>query len=416
MKGQTAELAVEGGTPVFSEPIGQNLGVRKVGAEEAEAVAALVRDGVRGDPIGAFCKAFTQAHGVRHGVAVDSGTAAVHVGVVAAGVEPGDEVILPAISDVGSVKGILAHNAIPIFADVDLHTFNIDPADVEAKITDRTKAIVAVHLYGQPAQMDELMDIGRRHSIPIIEDCAQAHFAEYRGRRVGTIGDVGVFSFITGKHMTTITGGMVMTDTDEFAERAALFAVGRGEEEGTKEGMFFRTHVGLGLNYRMNPLGAAVGMVQLNKLDDIVARRRETGQMLDQLIHDIPGLSPPHIIDEAKHAYWLYAVRLEEGAFTADIYTFARALKAEGVACMPKWYYLLYDHPAFLNPEPPKHPEYAFPRAVYDDRERYYKGMCPNAERGLAAHLVITWSEFYTKEDVLGVERALRKVADAYRA
>ncbi|MYJ79882.1 MAG: DegT/DnrJ/EryC1/StrS family aminotransferase, partial [Caldilineaceae bacterium SB0670_bin_27] len=306
MEGTPAQLAINGGTPVFPESIGQNLGVRKVGAEEAEAVAALISEGIRGDPIGEFCKAFTQAHGMRHGVAVDSGTAAVHVGVVAAGVEPGDEVILPAISDVGSVKGILAHNAIPIFADVDLQTYNIDPADVESKITDRTKAIVAVHLYGQPAPMDELMDIGRRHGLPIIEDCAQAHFAEYKGRRVGSIGDVSVFSFITGKHMTTITGGMVMTNTDEYAERASLFAVGRGEEEGTKEGVFFRTHVGLGLNYRMNPLGAAVGMVQLNKLDDIVARRRETGQMLDQLIRDIPGLSPPHIIDGAMHAYWLY--------------------------------------------------------------------------------------------------------------
>ena len=416
MKGTTAQLAIDGGTPVFSEPIGQNLGVRKVGAEEAEKVAELVRDGVRGDPIGAFCKAFTQEHDVRHGVAVDSGTAAVHVGVVAAGVEPGDEVILPAISDVGSVKGILAHNAIPIFADVDLHTYNIDPADVESKITDRTKAIIAVHLYGQPAQMDELMDIGRRHNVPIIEDCAQAHFAEYKGQKVGSIGDIGVFSFITGKHMTTITGGMVMTNNDAYAKRAELFSVGRGEEEGTKEGIFFRTHVGLGLNYRMNPLGAAVGLVQLDKLDDIVARRRETGQLLDQLIGDIPGLSPPHIIDEAKHAYWLYAVTMEEGAFAVDTYAFARALQAEGVSCMPKDYYLLYDHPAFLNPEPPKNPEYAFPRAVYDDRERYYKGMCPNAERGLAAHIVITWSEFYTQEDVYRIEEALRKVADSYRA
>ena len=126
-------------------------------------------------------------------------------------------------------------------------------------------------------------------------------------------------------------------------------------------------------------------MVQLNKLDDIVARRRETGQMLDQLIHDIPGLSPPHIIDEAKHAYWLYAVRLEEGAFTADIYTFARALKAEGVACMPKWYYLLYDHPAFLNPEPPKHPEYAFPRAVYDGPRKVLQGHVPQRGTGFGS-------------------------------
>ena len=416
MKGTTEQLAVDGGTPVFAEPIGQNLAVRKVGAEEAESVAALIRGGISGDPIDRFCEAFTQAHEVRYGVAVDSGTAAVHVGVVAAGVEPGDEVILPAISDVGSVKGILAHNAIPIFADVDLHTYNIDPVDVESKISDRTKAIIAVHLYGQPAPMDELMDIGRRHNVPVIEDCAQAHFAEYKGRRVGTIGDVGVFSFITGKHMTTITGGMVMTNNDEYAKRAELFSIGRGEEEGTREGVFFRTHVGLGLNYRMNPLGAAVGLVQLNKLDDIVARRRETGQMLDELIHGIPGLSPPHIVDEAMHAYWLYAVRMDEGAFTADTYAFARALQAEGVSCMPKDYYLLYDHPAFLDPAPPRNPEYAFPRAVYDDRERYYKGMCPNAERGLAAHIVITWSEFYTREDVLGVEKALRKVADAYRA
>ncbi len=165
--------------------------------------------------------------------------------------------IVTCISDVGTVAGILAQNAIPIFADVDPRTCNIDPADVESKVTDRTQAILAVHLYGQPARMDELMEIGRRHNLSVIEDCAQAHFAEHKGQKVGSIGNIAVFSLGLGKHITTVRGGMVITDNDVFAKRAALFGDTRGEERGTKERMFFRHHISLGLNYRMSQLVAA---------------------------------------------------------------------------------------------------------------------------------------------------------------
>jgi len=415
MQKDPAKLATEGGSPTFPQPLGPGLSARKLADEEAEALAALVRDRLRDDSIGDFCRAFAQAHGMGYGVAVNSGTSAVHAAIVAASVEAGDEVILTCISDVGSVAGILSENAIPVSADVDPRTCNIDPADVESKITDRTRAIMAVHLYGQPAEMDELMDIGRRHKLPVIEDCAQSHFAEYRGRRVGSIADIATFSFILGKHMTTVTGGMVLTNSAEYAERAAMFTDGRGEEIGTKKGMYFRSHVSLGLNYRMNKLAAAVGLVQLGKLGDIVRRRIENAELLTQLLQDIPGLTPPYVIDDVVHTYWLYGIWLENGAFTVDNYGFARALEAEGVPCMPKEYYLLYDHPLFLSPDPPRHPEYAVPRALYDGRVRYYRGMCPRAERSLAEHIAITWSEFFTEEDVRGMAKALRKVADAYR-
>ncbi len=132
-------------------------------------------------------------------------------------------------------------------------------------------------------------------------------------------------------------------------------------------------------------------------------------------MRDIPGLHPPYIIDDVAHTYWLYPLWLEEGAFTVNNYGFARALNAEGVPCMPKEYYLLYDHPLFLAPDPPKCPEYALPQAVYDPQVKYYKGMCPRAESALAAHITITISEFYTETDVRGIAQALRKVADAYR-
>ena len=416
MATNTSQLAIDGGTPIFSEPINKDLVTKKVGEEDVEAVAAFMRGGLRGDPVGEFSQAFAQACGVSHGVGVCSGTAAVHAGTFAAGVEPGDEVILPAISDVGSVKGILAQNAIPIFADVDLRTCNIDPADVEAKITERTKAILAVHLYGQPADMDALMEIGRRHSLPVIEDGSQAHFAEYKGRKVGSIGEIGVFSLIAGKHLHTVAGGIVITNDDAYAEKAKFFGVDRGERDGLRDGLSHRGHFGLGLNYKMNPLGGVVGLVQLRKLDDNVARRRQLAHLLGQLIEDIPGLGPQQVIDGAAHSYWLRPIAFEPDAFTVNCYGFALALREEGVPSSCKGYYLLYDHPAFLDPVPQKYPDYALPRAVYDGRVSYHKGMCPAAEQALTRHFTISWSEHYSEEDMEGVAKAMRKVAEAYRA
>jgi dTDP-4-amino-4,6-dideoxygalactose transaminase len=414
MKDSIEQLAISGGRPGFSQPITENLLARKLGDAEIQAMTSLMRNGAPAETIGEFCRAFADAHGVRYAIAVNSGTSAVHTALAAVGVQAGDEVILTAVSDVGTISGILAQNAIPIFADVDPRTCNLDPADVESRITDRTKVILAVHLYGQPAQMDALMDIGQRHNLPVIEDCAQAHFAEYKGRKVGSIGDIAAFSFGPGKHMTTIEGGMVITDNDEFARRGVLFGNSRGVERETKKGLFFKRHISLGLNYRISQLTAALGLVQLKKLSDIVRRRRANADLLSELIRDIPGLNPPYIIDGAMHVYWLYPFWLEEGAFTVDNYGFAQALIAEGVPSMPKEYFLLYDHSYFLSPDQPKPPEYALLGAMSDGQLSYQRGLCPRAEQAVASHITITWSEFYTEAEVRGIADVLRKVALAF--
>ena len=213
---------------------------------------------------------------------------------------PGDEVITAPITDLGTVIPILYQNAIPVFADID-DTYNMDPADVEQKISPRTRAIIVVHLFGNPCNMDAMVEIAKRHHIPLIEDCSQAHLTEYKGKYVGTIGDIGCFSFQQSKHMTTGDGGMTITANAGYYERMKLFA----DKGYARKGWGARAYLFHAPNYRMTELVGAVGLAQLRKVKAVVQKRHELGEYMSQLLSDVDGVTPAPVTEGAKHSYWL---------------------------------------------------------------------------------------------------------------
>jgi dTDP-4-amino-4,6-dideoxygalactose transaminase len=402
------KLAIEGGKPVREPVDWEMVGLpglsavlpRKVGSEEIEAVVDVLRQGLATDRIKEFEEAFAKAHGVRYGVAVNSGTSAPHTAVFAIGLRPGEEVICGPISDPGSIIGIIAQKAIPVFGDVDPRTLNI----------------MAIHLCGQPCDMDPILKIAKKHNLVVIEDAAQSHFAEYKGKKAGSIGDIACFSLWWGKQMMSGNqGGMVITNDKGYADRARFFADGRGCSITSKEGFFYQTAQILGFNYRMDQMQAAVGLAQLAKLDEQIKRRIEAAELLTSLLKEIEGISPPYIVDGAKHTYWLYPFWMQEGKFQVSNYQFAKALCAEGVPCMPKEYYLLCDHKMLLERRAYEGIECPFRCPQLGTDIKYTRGMCPKAEKTLRECIFIVWHQFFSGDDVRDMARAIQKVADHYR-
>src|SRR5215467_208652 len=271
-----------------------------------EAIASQNLCCIGGRMVSALEREFASAYGVPYGVASTSGTAAIHVALGALDLNPGDEVVTAPITDLGTIIPILYQNAIPVFADID-DTYNMDPADIERKITSRTRAIIVVHLFGNPCNMDAIVEIAKRHKIPLIEDCAQAHLAEYKGKYVGTLGDIGCFSFQQSKHMTTGDGGMTITANKAYYERMKLFA----DKGYARKGWGTRAYLFHAPNYRMTELVGAVGLAQLKKVHAVVNKRRELGRYMTELLAGVNGIQTAPTTAGANHAYWLYPIALK---------------------------------------------------------------------------------------------------------
>jgi len=277
-----------------------------IGDEEINAVIEVLKSGMlaSGKEVKEFEKEFAQYLGAKHGVAVVNGTAALDVALKALRIGPGDEVITTPFTFIASANSILFQGAKPVFADIDPKTYNLDPNEVLEKITDKTKAIVVVHLYGQPADMKAFKEIAEDHKLYLIEDCAQAHGAEFEGQKVGTFGDIAAFSFYPTKNMTTGEGGMVVTNDGELAKKVDLI---RNHGQAEKY-----LHVELGYNLRMTNIAAAIGRAQLKKLDEWNKKRIENARLLTEGISKIDGLTPPHVDPRAKHVFHQYVIRVEE--------------------------------------------------------------------------------------------------------
>jgi len=277
-----------------------------LGREELEAVRRVFESGVlvQGERIRAFEKEFAEYSGVEYAVAVANGTLALDMTLKALRIGPGDEVVTSAFSFIASSNCVLFQGAKPVFADINPRSFNIDTQDVAEKITEKTKAIIPVHLFGQPAEMDALKEIAQDHGIALVEDAAQAHGAQYKGRKVGGLGDAGCFSFYATKNMTTGEGGMITTNNSELARRTSLL---RNHGDTGKY-----HHIILGYNYRMSEATAAVGSVQLSKLDKSNERRRKNAEALTNGVDKISGLTPPYVKDDVKHVFYQYVVRVED--------------------------------------------------------------------------------------------------------
>ena len=276
------------------------------GKEEIHAVKEVLESGVvaSGPRTKVFEKKFAEYLGVDHAVAVTNGTVALDVALKALKLGPGDEVITSSFSFVASGNCILFQKAKPVFADINPKTFNIDPSDVAEKITAKTKAIIPVHMFGQPAEMTALTEITKDKGILLIEDAAQAHGAEYKEHKAGTIGDIGSFSFYATKNMAIGEGGMLTTNNPKLAAKFRLL-INHGQSSKYH-------HDTLGYNYRMTDLCAAIGLVQLRKLDSFNKKRRENAKLLTNGLRNIKGLTAPYVEKNVTHVFHQYAIRVED--------------------------------------------------------------------------------------------------------
>ena len=336
-------------------------------------------------------KMFAEKLGARYAIAHNSGTSALHSCLAAVGVGPGDEVISPAMTVIMDSLVTLHQNAVPVFADIDPDTFNIDPDDIRRKVTERTKAIVVVSLYGLPADMDPIMDIAREYDLAVIEDSAECVLGIYKGRLAGTIGHMGCFSFERSKHLAIGEGGMVITNDEDLAVRVRKCG-GIGyknlkAEEGrmqttpaTFQDPDYRRHDFFGWNYRMPEICAAVGLAQVERIDEIIARHQAIARLYDEAIKDCDWMIPQKTPEGLVNSYWTYAVRFEGKAALGITWKefYNRYIEAGGDGFYAAWS-MPYLEPVitqgqFYNRDcPVKCP-------WYQGVVTYEKGLCPVAE------------------------------------
>ena len=405
-------LAIDGGTSVRTDPLPSVSGKsgRGFGEEELLNLREAIESGnlfrYGGKFVMKFEEDFSKMLGVKHSVASTSGTSAIHIAVGAVNPNPGDEIITAPITDMGTLVGILFQNAIPVFADLDPKTYTMLPESIEERITEKTKAIIVVHLFGQSADMDPILEIARRHNLKVIEDCCQAYLAEYKGRLVGTMGDIGCFSLQQSKHMASGDGGITVTNDDDLGRRAALFSdKGWPREPGARDYPF------LGINYRMNELTGAVASAQVGKVEDVVRRRRKIAEAITRGISDAPGVKVPVVREGCKHSWWQYAITIDESALTCTPVEFGQALTKEGIPAGVGY----IGKPIYMNPiflDTMTYGDSGCPFTCHRANKREYRESdCPNTMEILRTIVILACNEFYTDRDVDDIVAAVRKVA-----
>jgi perosamine synthetase len=281
----------------------------------------------KGKFVDEFEERFASYVGVKHAIAVSSGTAALHLAAASLNLKPGDEVIMPTFTMIACANAVKYLGAKPIFVDSEFSTWNIDPDKIEEKITDKTKAIMAVHIYGHPADMDAIMKIAKKHGLYVIEDAAEAHGAEYKGRKVGSIGDVGCFSFYANKIITTGEGGMVVTNDDNIAERVKKLR----DQAYNVNLRKWLIHDDIGYNYRMTNLQAAIGVAQLERIAEFVERHRKNARYYNFLLREVGGITLPPEASWAKNVYWVYTILIEEKELKISRDELIRRLELYGI-------------------------------------------------------------------------------------
>jgi len=408
------KLALHGGAPVRKEKFPDRV---RFGAEELaqlkEALDQQTLFYMYGKKVKEYCAKFAEMYGVPYCSATSSGTASIHAALGAVGVTEGDEVILTPITDMGSLIGILYQNAIPIFADLDPHTYNIDIASLESKITEKTKAILAIHLAGNPADMDPIMAVAKKHGVAVVEDCAQSFECFYKGRLAGTIGDLGCFSTNDHKHISTGDGGMVLSHDEAMYRKVFMFSDKNYDRFGL--GGAVRTISCVAPNYRMTELQAAVGIAQLDRLREICRKRTENCERLTRGISGLPGITPPKVLEGCRSSYWFYMMRIDEAAAGVSRKEFCQAVVAEGVQLgagyIPEPVYM---YPLFQNLSAYVGTHAPFDSKYYGKPVSYPKGLCPVSEAILDTAMLLRVTEAYSEQDVDDVIAAIRKVSAHY--
>ncbi len=316
---------------------------------------------------GPFVKEFEEKMsatvGRKYGVAVSNGTAALEVAVQALGIGKGDEVIMPAFTIISCAMAVTKLGAVPVLVDSDPHTWNMNVDEIEAKITDKTRAIMAVHLYGLPVEMNKILELAEKYHLKVIEDAAEMHGQTYCGKPCGSFGDISTFSFYPNKHITTGEGGMVVTDDEELAERCRML-----------RNLCFRKdvryiHDEISDNYRFTNLQAAVGLAQLERLDEFVARKRAMGKYYTEALRDINGLIlPTEKTDYAENIYWVYGIVLDE-KIQADNQMMQKLLTEQGIGSRT-FFWCMHEQPVYQKQG--LFAEESYPNAEYLARKGFY--------------------------------------------
>ena len=409
------KLALYGGEKVKTTPYGTG---RRYGDEELASLKSALDQNTLFYVSGAAQKGkevvakMKEMYSVPYAVACSSGTAAIHVALGALGISAGDEVITTPVTDMGTIIGILAQNAIPVFADIDPHNYNLDPVSVEKCVTEKTKAIIAVHLAGNPCDMDAIMEIARRHNLKVIEDCAQAHLAKYKGRLVGTIGDMGCFSFNEFKQLSAGDGGMVVMKEEDLYYRAHRFA----DKNYNRFGGEMRKIPFLAPNYRMNETTAAVVSAQMDKGSEICAKYHAYGEGLTAGLKEIAGIAPMKVLPDCYSTYLWYLYRVDLDALGVDLDTYIQALNAEGILAF-KGYIAecVYEYDMFKNLEGYPGTNCPFNCPYHGDKKIEYKtGIAPVAEEVLKTSVRLLVNNFYTEEDLKETVAAVKKVTEYF--
>lgn len=354
---------------------------------------------------------FARHYPLKHAFACSSGTAAIHIAIAALRLKPGDEVIVPPITDMGSVSGILFQQGVPVFADLDPRAYTLDPASVRQAITPRTKAIVAVHLAGNPAPMAAIGALAREHGVKVIEDCAQAWGACSSGVPVGCHGDLACYSFNDYKHISAGDGGIVATNDEHLGPSIGKWGDKSYDRAGAEiDPALLRDPAELATNYRITEPQAAVAAAQLTKLGEIVAQRVRVGERLSALLRDVDGILIPQRRDDDVHSYWFYLLRLDLERFRIGRDEFAHALRSEGVQASPGYlprpvyrYRVFQSHNFFGG----RWPVRDFGLTVMD----YTRVCCPVAEAILRDSIMLKVNEAMSDAYVDKVARAVRATA-----
>jgi 3-amino-5-hydroxybenzoate synthase len=351
----------------------------------------------------AFEKEFAQAHQCEHGIAITNGTHALEVALLAMGIGPGNEVIVPNYTFVATASSVLCCGAMPVLVDIERETQNIDPDLVEAAITPRTKAIIAVHMGGQPADVERLAAIACKHGLDLLEDCAHAHASEWNGKKVGTFGVAGTFSFQQSKLMTAGEGGCIVTTSDAFERKARSV-----HDCGRLPGEWFYSHFQYGSNYRLSEFLGAILRVQLARLDEQTRRRHANGRILDRLLADIDGITPQRIPAQVtRNSHYAYIFHIDRSKF-GNITTrkFIEAMNAEGVPNQAAY--------------PPVHALDCFQNGSYRQKlsgeqarepHRFLRGAFPNSARAAwECYWVPQYCLLGDEEDMHDIAAAIRKI------
>jgi len=391
-------LAIDGGSPVREKLL--PYGRQSVDEADIQAVVDVLRSDwlTTGPKVAEFEEAFAARVGAAEAVSFSSGTAALHGAVFAAGLKAGDEAITTPMTFAATANCVLYQGATPVFADVCFDTLNLDPEEVMGRITSRTRAILPVDYAGHPTDLDAILYLAKRHGLVVIEDACHALGAEYKGRRVGSIADMTVFSFHPVKHITTAEGGMVATNDAKFAESMRRFrnhGISSDARQRQSAGQWHYEMVSLGFNYRLPDVVCALGIEQLKKLGANLLRRRQIASQYGAAFREIPGIVPAMTRPEVNPAWHLYPIRLDFEQLAADRAQVFRALRGENIG-VNVHYIPVHFHP------------------FYRERFGFKGGEFPVAENSYARLISLPMFHAMTDQDVDDVIQAVRKVAGHY--